>query len=99
VTISEERRVREQEAAGIIAANMRRHRKLADMSQEELALLSENHLTEISMLERGHRVPRVTTLLKIASSLEVSMDELTKGISWSPGHYSPGSYAIKQGEK
>jgi transcriptional regulator with XRE-family HTH domain len=32
------------------------------------------------MLERGHRVPRVTTLLKIASSLEVSMDELIEGI-------------------
>lgn len=96
MNISEERRLREREAAGIIAANMRRHRKRAGLSQEELALLSENHLTEISMLERGHRVPRVTTVLKIASSLEVSMDELTEGISWSPGHYSPGSYAIKR---
>lgn len=49
------------------------------------------------MLERGARVPRVDTLLKLASVLGVRIDcALLEGISWEPGGRSTqaGSFTI-----
>lgn len=65
--------------------NLARCRKQADLSQEELAVRASVHRTEISYLERGLRLPRVDTLVKLAASLEVSADELLAGLEWNPG--------------
>lgn len=65
--------------------NLARIRREADMSQEELGVRASVHRTEISQLERGLRVPRIDTLVKIAASLEVSADELLAGLGWTPG--------------
>ena len=72
--------------------NLARHRKRADLSQEELSYLSSLHRTEISQLERGLRLCRIDTLVKLAASLEVSADDLLAGIAWSPGNYRPGGF-------
>jgi transcriptional regulator with XRE-family HTH domain len=65
------------------AANLLRHRKAADLSQEQLAKLAGLHRTEIGMIERRIRLPRIDTL-KLCGALEVSPDELLEGIKWVP---------------
>lgn len=72
--------------------NLARCRKLADLSQEELSLLASLHRTEISQLERGLRLARIDTLIKLKSSLEVSADDLLAGITWRSGDYRPGGF-------
>ncbi len=71
--------------AAVFGDNLARIRKQADLSQEELAVRASLHRTEISQLERGLRVARSDTLVKIAASLEVIPDELLVGLDWSPG--------------
>lgn len=65
--------------------NLRRARKRAGISQEELAMRSSLHRTAIGFLERGQRVPRIDTLIKIASVLAIPPGELLVGIDWTPG--------------
>lgn len=72
--------------------NLSRCRKRADLSQEELSVRASLHRTEISQLERGLRVARVDTLVKLIGSLEVSADELLAGMGWEPGGTRIGKY-------
>jgi transcriptional regulator with XRE-family HTH domain len=72
--------------------NLARFRKRADLSQEQLGVMASVHRTEISQLERGLRVARIDTLVKLKFSLDVSADDLLDGISWSPGDYRPGGF-------
>jgi transcriptional regulator with XRE-family HTH domain len=65
--------------------NLRRVRRRAGISQEELGMRSSLHRTEIGLLERGARVPRIDTLIKIASALTIPPGELLEGIDWTPG--------------
>jgi transcriptional regulator with XRE-family HTH domain len=51
------------------AVNLRKARQKREISQEELGFLCELHRTEISLLERGGREPRLGTLIKLASAL------------------------------
>jgi transcriptional regulator with XRE-family HTH domain len=66
------------------AANLKRARKASGLSQKELALSCDLHRTEISLLERGGREPRLGTLLKLAEALDISAEELSAGIRWEP---------------
>jgi transcriptional regulator with XRE-family HTH domain len=66
------------------AANLRRARTRAGISQEELAHRCDLHRTEISLLERAGREPRLATIVKLAGSLETTAAELCAGIAWSP---------------
>lgn len=77
--------------------NLARCRKQADFSQEELALRASLHRTEISHLERGLRIARVDTLVKLKFCLEVPADDLLAGITWTPGDYRPGDF-VERGE-
>ena len=72
--------------------NLRRCRKRANLSQEELSVRASVHRTEISHLERGLRVARVDTLVKLRGSLEVSADELLAGMNWDPGGTRIGKF-------
>jgi transcriptional regulator with XRE-family HTH domain len=72
--------------------NLSRCRKRADLSQEELSVRASLHRTEISQLERGLRVARVDTLIKLARSLEVSADDLLAGMGWDPGGTKIGKF-------
>ena len=64
------------------AANLRQARTKAGISQEELAERCELHRTEISLLERAGREPRLATMVKLAGALDSSPAELCAGISW-----------------
>jgi len=77
--------------------NLKRCRKRADLSQEDLSHLASLHRTEVSQLERGLRLCRIDTLVKLAASLEVSADDLLDGIAWSPGNYRPGGF-VERGD-
>lgn len=72
--------------------NLARCRKHADLSQDELSVRASLHRTEISQLERGLRLARVDTLIKLTGALEVSADELLAGMSWDPGGTRIGKF-------
>lgn len=72
--------------------NLVRCRKQADLSQDELSVRASVHRTEISQLERGLRVARIDTLIKLAGSLEVSPQELLVGMVWDPGGTRIGKF-------
>jgi transcriptional regulator with XRE-family HTH domain len=83
------------EVARRFGENLRRLRKAADVSQEELGLRCSLHRTEIGLLERGARVPRIDTLIKIASGLGVRIDcALLDGIAWTPGAIEVGAFKL-----
>ncbi len=63
------------------AANLRLHRNRIGLSQEALADLCDLHRTEISLLERCKRSPRLETIVILARGLELSSPaELLEGI-------------------
>jgi transcriptional regulator with XRE-family HTH domain len=74
--------------------NLLRIRRRASLSQEEITVRAGLHRTEVSQLERGHRVPRIDTLLKLAGALEVSPGELLDGISSLPGRLAEGAFSL-----
>lgn len=80
------------DVAGKFGDNLARCRRLADVTQEELSIRASLHRTEISQLERGLRVPRIDTLVKLATSLECDVTELLVGINWRPGGVRIGSF-------
>lgn len=80
------------------SANVRRHRKLPDISQGELATRASLHLTAVGMIERGTRLPRVNTVAKLAGALEVDPGELFDGIAWKPGDIRLGSFKPEEEE-
>ncbi len=55
-------------------------RSLRKWSQEDLALEAEINKNYLSDLERGSRNPTLKVLEKIASSLDITLEELFKGI-------------------
>jgi transcriptional regulator with XRE-family HTH domain len=69
--------VREQ-----LGKNLRDLRERAGLSQEELAEICDLDRTEISLLERGLRFPRLDTLVRLSRGLKLgSVSELLENIS------------------
>jgi transcriptional regulator with XRE-family HTH domain len=63
------------------AENLRRFRDLAGLSQEALADACDLHRTEISLLERSKRSPRLETIVILSRGLGLSSaSELIEGI-------------------
>lgn len=75
--------------------NLARCRKQAKLSQEELAVRASLHRTAVGQLERGERVARVDTLVKLAGSLGIPPDELLDGLGWDPGGTRLGRFTAK----
>lgn len=67
-------------------------RRRADLSQEELSFRASLHRTEIGLLERGVRTPRIDTLAKLAGALGVAPADLLAGIEWQPGDMRVGRF-------
>jgi transcriptional regulator with XRE-family HTH domain len=64
------------------AANLIKARKRSGITQQELADRCNVHRTEISLLERGGREPRLGTIMKLVGVLSVTTEALCAGISW-----------------
>ncbi|MGB7589094.1 MAG: helix-turn-helix transcriptional regulator [Solirubrobacterales bacterium] len=77
-------------------ANLTRCRKRAGLSQEQLGVRAGLHRTEIGLLERGQRVPRIDTLIKLATSLPADVHDLLDGISWKPGEPRAGLFELAE---
>ena len=63
----------------LLGANVRRHRKLKGMSQEELSLEAGMKRSYVSDLERGTRNPSVRALGRLALALQIEPSQLLKG--------------------
>ena len=85
--------------ARLVGRNIRRHRKLADLAQEELAFRAGIHRTAVVQLERGERVPRVDTVIRLAGCLELSPGDLLVGVVWEPIAYTAGGYRSAGGDR
>lgn len=65
------------QAFGVI---LRRHRKAANLSQEQLALQCDLDRTYIGMLERAERQPSLTTVFVICAVLNIKPSTLIKDV-------------------
>ncbi|HEX5610590.1 MAG TPA: helix-turn-helix transcriptional regulator [Solirubrobacterales bacterium] len=81
-------------AAKRIGENLRLQRRGLLMSQEALAFRAGLHRTEVGMLEHGARLPRIDTMVKLATSLEAPIGDLVEGLAWVPAHELPGGQFI-----
>jgi len=70
-------------------------RRHAGISQEELGLCASLHRTEVGLLERGARMPRIDTLIKLASALSIPPAELLVGIDWKPHSVQRGGFEFR----
>ena len=62
---------RGREARSLFGENLRAHRERAGLSQERLSARARLHRTEISLIERGQRDPRLSTVVRLADALDV----------------------------
>jgi transcriptional regulator with XRE-family HTH domain len=67
-----------------VAQNLRRARRLLGVSQETLGIRAGLHRSEIGMLENSERIPRIDTAVKLATALEIPVDQLVDGLTWEP---------------
>lgn len=75
--------------------NLRRVRNREDLSQERLARRASLHRTEIGLLEKGERVCRIDTLVRLAGAMAVPPGELLDGMVWVvPGPEPEGAFAF-----
>lgn len=63
-------------AKKVIAANLRRYRNVAGISQEKLALDAEVDRTYVSQLERGIANPSLEVLCRLANTLGIELTDL-----------------------
>ena len=75
--------------------NLRRARKQAGLSQEELAVRASLHRTEIGLVERGERSVLLETAIKLAGAAGVSVSDLIAGVEWSPGFSQRGQFEAR----
>lgn len=59
-------------------------RRRLSLSQQELGRRCSLHRTHIGFIEKGERLPRIDTLVKLAAGVEVRPEELLRGIEWTP---------------
>jgi transcriptional regulator with XRE-family HTH domain len=64
------------------AVNLRQARFAAGFSQEELGDRCDLHRTEVSLLERGGREPRLGTIVRLAGALGVGPGVLCDNMIW-----------------
>ena len=73
--------------------NLAKARIEAGLSQEGLGLCAGLHRTEVGLLERGERTPRIDTLAKLAGALGLPLGcALLKGVRWTPGSTATGKF-------
>jgi transcriptional regulator with XRE-family HTH domain len=83
------------ELALLIGENMKRARKRLGMSQEDLSWRAGLNRTAWGQLERGERIPRTDTVLKIAGVLGVEVGELLANVVWRPAEYASGGFKVR----
>jgi len=80
------------DVAARFGENLARAREQSGITQEELAFRASLHRTDIGLLERGGRIPRIDTMVKLRDALGVTADDLLAGIVWTPGDFRRGGF-------
>ena len=88
-------RARDEGFTPVFGMNLARCRGELGVSQEELGFLADLHRTAISQLERGERVARSDTLVRLCGSLGVEPQVLLASLRWRPTLVSPGELEIE----
>jgi transcriptional regulator with XRE-family HTH domain len=83
--------------AARFAENLVVLRGRAGLSQGRTAERSGLHITEVGLLERGLRLPRLDTIVKLAGALDVEPCVLLAGMKWCLGQNEqlPGAYVSR----
>ena len=66
------------EILNLFGENVRKFRRLVNLSQEELAHKADLHRTYIGMIERAEKNITLVNIEKIANALEVKIEDLLK---------------------
>ncbi len=69
-----------EESLEQLAANVRRHRARASLTQEELGSRSGVHPTAICKVEQGAREPRLSMIVRLARGLDTTPAQLLRGV-------------------
>jgi transcriptional regulator with XRE-family HTH domain len=80
--------------AQCFGANLRHLRRHAGLNQAALGRRVELHRSEIGLLERGLRLPRLDTIVKLSAGAEASLCSLLAGLRWRPGYYVEGEFLV-----
>jgi len=67
-------------------------RERTGLSQENLGLRAGLHRTAVGQLERGERVARLDTYVKLIGSLGLEHGALLDGLSWRPAELHEGAF-------
>lgn len=70
-------------------------RRHAGLSQEELSGRAVLHRTEIGLVERGLRLARLDTIIKLAGGIEADPCTLLEGVAWYPTGSGRGRFYIE----
>ena len=62
----------------IFGENVRKHRRLLEISQEELANRADLHRTYIGMIERAEKNITLVNMDRLANALQVKIEDLLK---------------------
>lgn len=88
------------------ARNLASQRRRSGLSQVEAAERSGLHRTEISLLERGLRMPQLDTIIQVAAGVEAEPCDLLAGMAWRldrsrlhDAETPPGCFEIKVGNR
>lgn len=76
------------------AANLRRLRAEAGLSQEGLAFRAGIHRTAVSLMENGKRLPGFETMVRLVGALGIEAGALLDGIAWEPTDLNPGKLVL-----
>lgn len=79
--------------------NLRHWRSKRGYSQERLAQLADLHRTEIGLLERGEREPKLGIITKLAGALAVSPNTLLEGLEFVPSQNGHGHFSYARPER
>jgi transcriptional regulator with XRE-family HTH domain len=108
VTVKDSERAQVIRASRRFAKNLVALRRSSDLSQEKVAKLAGLHRTEISLLERSLRVPRLNTIVRLAGGVDREPCELLEGLAWrldrsrlhaEDATEPPGSFEVKIGSR
>jgi transcriptional regulator with XRE-family HTH domain len=91
--------IRRDQSRGVadrFGENLRRCRRRVRLSQVEVALRAELHVTQVSLLERGMRRPRIDTLLKLMTAVEATAPELLDGMDWAVPTTRSGAFFVRR---
>ncbi len=85
------------ELAACFGRNLFLLRRRADLSQEELSVRAALHRTEIGLLENGHRMPRLDTIIQLAGAMEGEPCGLLDGMAWISEGFKQGRFYVVGG--